>query len=318
VFPERSRRAVDLLRDRLAAGAYPPTPGPQLCQRLSADLFDATEDKHLRLIWHESAETSRDESDLVNELRELFRRENQGVRRVERLAGNVGVVELTLVPEVALAAPTLTAAMCLVQHTHALIIDLRAARGGSPDAVCYFASFFFPDGDTRLSDVIDGPDGAARQFWTYAYLPAPRYLDRPVYLLTSATTFSGGESLAYDLQALGRGTVVGETTRGGAHPSEVVSIAPHVELRLPVARPVNPITGGNWETVGVQPDVLASSAEAFGVAYQAALETIAGDEELPDVNRREAASALRGQARATPTESRSDEGGEAASSSATR
>jgi hypothetical protein len=309
VFPERSERAADLLHTQLTAGTYPRTCGPDLCQRISADLFEATDDKHLRLIWHESAATSRDESDLVNELRDQFRRENHGVRRVERLAGNVGLVELTLIPDVALAGPTLTAVMCLVQHTHALIVDLRATRGGSPDAICYFSSFLFPDGDTRLSDILDGPDGTARQFWTYPYLPGPRYLDRPVYLLTSATTFSGGESLAYDLQALGRGTVVGETTRGGAHPCEVVSLAAHVELRLPVARPVNPVTGGNWEAVGVQPDIPAPSDAALTVAYRSALETIAGNEGLSETDRREAVSALA---------SRSGAGGEAASSSATR
>jgi len=89
-------------------------------------------------------------------------------------------------------------------------------------------------------------------------------------VLTSATTFSGGEALAYDLQALGRATVVGETTRGGAHPSEVVLLTTQIELRLPVARALNPITGGNWEGVGVQPDIPAPATEALEVALEAA------------------------------------------------
>jgi C-terminal processing protease CtpA/Prc len=109
-----------------------------------------------------------------------------------------------------------------------------------------------------------------------------------VWILTSASTFSGGEALAYDLQALGRATVVGEVTRGGAHPSTLVSLAEHVELRLPVARSVNPITGGNWEAVGVQPDVAVPAAEALAVAERAALEAIAADEALPAASRSEA------------------------------
>jgi hypothetical protein len=253
IFPSSSAQADRFVRARLEAGAYPPVAGPELCDQLSADLFQVTEDKHLRLIWHDPAEGSQDEVELINGLRERFRRENHGVRRVERMPGNVGLIELTIIPELSASAPTLAATMQLVQHTEALILDLRPTVGGSPDAVTFFASFLFPDGDTRLSDIIEGPDGPTRQFWTAAYLPGPRYLERDVYVLTGPATFSGGESLAYDLQALSRAIVVGEPTRGGAHRSEVVSLAEQIELRLPTARTVNPITGGNWERIGVQP-----------------------------------------------------------------
>lgn len=81
VFPERAARAAALLRERLGEAGYEAT------DRISADLFEAIRDRHLRLIWHESAEGSRDEAELVAELREQFRLENQGVRRVERLSG---------------------------------------------------------------------------------------------------------------------------------------------------------------------------------------------------------------------------------------
>jgi C-terminal processing protease CtpA/Prc len=227
------------------------------------------------LIWHDSAEASRGVVELINELRERFRQENHGVRRVERMSENIGLIELTLIPELSAAGPTLAAAMALVQHTEALIIDLRATAGGSPDAVTFLASFLFPDGETRLSDIIEGPSGPARQCWTAAYLPGPRYLDRPVYVLAGPNTFSGGESLAYDLQALGRATVIGEPTRGGAHPSAIVSLAEHVELRLPIARSVNPITGSNWERVGVQPDIPVPADTALSVAHRQAIDTIA-------------------------------------------
>jgi C-terminal processing protease CtpA/Prc len=275
IFPARSAQAERFLRARLEAGAYPDIAGPELCELVSADLLKATDDKHLRLIWHDSAETSRDEAELIDELRERFRRENHGVRRVELMSENIGLIELTMIPELAASGPTLTAAMQLVQHTDALIIDLRPTLGGSPDAVTFLASFLFPDGETRLSDMVEGPGGLTQQFWTAAYLPGPRYLDRAVYLLAGPSTFSGGESLAYDLQALGRATVVGEVTGGGAHPSTIVSLAAQVELRLPIARPVNPITGGNWERVGVQPDIPVPADTALAVAHRHALDTIA-------------------------------------------
>jgi C-terminal processing protease CtpA/Prc len=276
VFPERSARAAELLRRRLDRRAYPPRLGPELCELVSADLLEASGDRHLRLLWHDDVEASRDEAELVAALREQIRLENHGVRRVELLPENIGLIELTIIPEASTGGATLAAAMHLVQHTDALILDLRATRGGSPDGVVVLASYLFPDGDVRLSDFVEGPSGPTRQYWTSAFLPGTRYLDRPVFVLTSTTTFSGGEALAYDLQALGRATVVGETTRGGAHPSEVVSLTEHVELRLPVARAVNPVTDSNWEGVGVQPDLPTAAADALEVARRAARERIAG------------------------------------------
>jgi len=61
-----------------------------------------------------------------------------------------------------------------------------------------------------------------------------------VYVLTSAVTFSGGEQLSYDLQQLGRATIVGETTRGGANPREGFTVHPHLEATISVAAAVNP------------------------------------------------------------------------------
>jgi C-terminal processing protease CtpA/Prc len=292
VFPDRAAEAEQLLRTRLGAGAYPSVAGPALCEQINADLLEVTDDRHLRLIWHQVADPGQDVEELVSELRERFRRENHGVRRAERLPGNVGLIELTAIPELSAAAPTLEAAMRLVEHTEALIVDLRPTLGGSPDAVAFLASFLFPDGETRLSDIVEGPHGPTRQFWTVDYLSVPRYLDREVYVLTSADTFSGGEALAYDLQALGRAIIIGESTRGGAHPSEVVSLVPHIELRLPTARTVSPITGGNWEGVGVQPDVQVAAHEALTTAYIRALTAIAGDPSRSPVSRDEAADAL--------------------------
>jgi hypothetical protein len=59
-------------------------------------------------------------------------------------------------------------------------------------------------------------------------------------------------------------------------------------LRLPVARAINPVTGGNWEGIGVQPDVQTPAIDALGVALHAALETISNDQALPHATRAEA------------------------------
>jgi C-terminal processing protease CtpA/Prc len=298
IFPDRAAAAERLLRANLGAGKYASPVDEQLCVLINEDLLAACADKHLRLIWHEASEDTgespQSDEELIAGLREMFRAENYGIQRVERLPGNVGLIALTIIPEAATAGDPIAAAMRLVQHTHGLILDLRATRGGAPDGVAFLASFLFPDGEVQLSDVIEGPNGPAHQFWTSGYLPGPRYLDRPVFVLVSSTTFSGGESLAYDLQALGRVTVVGEVTRGGAHPSTVVSLGDSVELRLPVARTVNPITGTDWEGVGVQPDIAVPAEGAMETAHAAILDQLLGGGDLPASVREEARLARAG------------------------
>jgi C-terminal processing protease CtpA/Prc len=291
IFPDRAAAADRLLRSKLRSGRYDSPVDEALCLRVNEDLLEACADRHLRLIWHDTSErdaTPHSDEDLVAELREMFRLENHGVRRVERLTGNIGVIELTVIPEAAAAGRVIAAAFELVQHTYGLILDLRATRGGAPDGVAYLSSFLFADGEVQLSDVVEGPHGPARQYWTSGYLPGPRYLNRPVLALVSGATFSGGEALAYDLQALGRATIVGEVTRGGAHPSTVVSLGDNVELRLPVARTINPITGGDWEGVGVTPDIAVPAIEALDVACRVILDAVLADTDTAQSVREEA------------------------------
>lgn len=294
IFPDRATAADTLLRSKLESGRYDLPVDEALCAIVNEDLLEACADKHLRLIWHETSdggEAPRSDEELIAELREMFRLENHGVRRVERLAGNIGLIELTLIPDANAAGRVIAAAFELVQHASGLILDLRAARGGAPDAVAYLCSFLFADGEVHLSDIVEGPHGPTRQHWTSGYLPGPRYLDRPVFALVSGTTFSGGEALAYDLQALGRAKIVGDVTRGGAHPSTVVSLGENVELRLPIARSINPITGGDWEGVGVIPDVAVPAAEALHVARREILDAVIADVSAPAAVREEARQA---------------------------
>jgi C-terminal processing protease CtpA/Prc len=157
---------------------------------------------------------------------------------------------------------------------YALVIDLRRNGGGSPLGVRFWNSYFLPDASTHLNDIYDGETGETRQFWTLDQLPRRRYLDRPIWILISGTTFSGGEEFCYNLQALGRATLVGETTRGGAHPTRSFPLTATLEITIPLARSINPVTGTNWEGTGVRPDIATTAEDAFPVAYRKALEHV--------------------------------------------
>jgi C-terminal processing protease CtpA/Prc len=295
IYPDRAAAAAVLLRSGVHDGRYADAVDEALLDLINEDLFEVCADKHLRLIWYEadaSGAAPQSDEEVIAVLREMFRLENHGVKRVERLAGNIGIIELTVIPDADSAGRVIAAAFELVQHTSGLILDLRATRGGAPDGVAYLSSFLFADGDVHLTDIVEGPNGPTRQYWTSGYLPAPRYLDRPVFALVSGATFSGGEALAYDLKALQRATVVGEVTRGGAHPSTVASVGKNVELRLPIARSISPVTGSDWEGVGVAPDIVVPAADALDTARRALLEAFVADSAASESVREEARTAL--------------------------
>jgi C-terminal processing protease CtpA/Prc len=180
----------------------------------------------------------------------------------------------------------------LVAGTYALIIDLRRNGGGHPNGVAFWCSYLFPEEPVHLNDIFHADTGETRQFWSLPYVPGPRYLDRPVYVLISSRTFSGGEDLCYTLQALGRAELIGETTGGGAHPTRPFPISAAVHIAIPFARSINPVTGTNWQGTGVIPDVPVPADEAYGAAYAKALRHVAGLGDIPPPVADEARDAL--------------------------
>jgi C-terminal processing protease CtpA/Prc len=153
----------------------------------------------------------------------------------------------------------------------ALIIDLRTNGGGNRESVALFASYFF-DQPTHLSDVVAPRTGERLSMWTRKDVDGKPYgSTRPVYILTSRATFSAAEDFAYAMQTRKRAIIVGEVTRGGAHPKAPFRLTSHFVALIPVAETISPITRTNWEGVGVQPDIVAPADDARSVATAAIL-----------------------------------------------
>lgn len=192
---------------------------------------------------------------------------NQGFEKAERLDDNIGYLDFRGFFPIENAAPVAAGAMAFLAHTSAMIVDLRQNGGGSPDMVAYMCSWFLPESPSvHLNDIYDRVADTIRQYWTVSHLPGPRFLNKPLCLLTSASTFSGAEEFAYNLQQNGRAKVVGERTGGGAHPTRWIRLHPHFALGVPFARAINPITGTNWEGQGLTPDIEVPAADALASA----------------------------------------------------
>jgi Peptidase family S41/N-terminal domain of Peptidase_S41 in eukaryotic IRBP len=308
VFPGLAAEISRFLENGLAEDRHAAVPDEQaLATALTQDLQSLNGDKHLRLL-HSVAELPGpagqaergDEAAELAAMTAFAERTAGGIARAERLDGNVGYLDLRplLFPPV-VAGEAVAAAMTLIAPAEVLLLDLRRCLGGSPDMVAMVCSYLFGDEPVHLIDIIDRPaaDGTAavRQSWTMPFAPGRRFgPDKPVFVLTSGTTFSGAEELSYDLQQLGRATVVGERTRGGAHPVERFPIRPHLQATIPIARAHSPVSGGNWEGTGVLPDVQVPAGEALGVAYQRALAHVLalGDEGARTETNAEARRAL--------------------------
>ena len=291
VFPEQAGQAATAIEARLEAGEYDDLDEITLTERLTRDLLEITGDRHLRVVLGGGPgprrqrigepEEPKDHEARRLAMRRMGRLDNFGIRQVERLDGNVGYLDVRRVAVPANAGPAIGAAMELVAGTHALIIDLRHNGGGAPEGVVFWCSYLLDERPTHLNDIFYADTGETRQFWALPDVPGTRYLDRPVFVLTSGHTFSGGEDLAYTLQALGRATVVGETTGGGAHPTRGFPISAAVHIGIPFARSINPVTGTNWQGTGVVPDVPADAERAYDVAYARALEKVLAMDDVP-------------------------------------
>jgi hypothetical protein len=278
LYPDVAATVSRVLAEGLGEGRYP-AEEPSLATAITADLQSVNGDKHLRLLYHADALPPRPPGDDTEEYVAMAQWADQtcgGVACARRFAGNVGYLELqpVLFPA-AIAGEIITAAMSLLATTDVLIIDLRHCLGGEPAMAAFLVSYLWDHEPAELSGLRERKDNQLKQIWTLPYVPGRRFGKvKPVYVLTSATTFSGGEQLSYDLQQLGRATIIGERTGGGAHAREGFPVHPHLEVTISVAEAVNPKTGGNWEGTGVAPDIQTIAGQAHNTAYELALKDV--------------------------------------------
>ncbi|MER6577545.1 S41 family peptidase, partial [Nonomuraea sp. NPDC001023] len=270
-------QVADLLRRRLTDGAYDVGGAAELARLVTADLQSVNGDKHLRLKHHADPVSPEQGAATLESIRRDYDASLGGAPRVELLDGGVAVVELApMLFPLEWAAEPLSAALTLASRAQALILDLRDNRGGDPDTVAFVCSYLL-DERTHLNTMHWRGGERGEQYWSLPHVPGARFGgSKPLYVLSSGSTFSAAEELAYDLQQLGRAVVVGEPTRGGAHPCKGWTVHPHLEATVPIGRAVNPVSGANWEGTGVQPDIPCAAAEALDRAHALALARPAG------------------------------------------
>lgn len=263
VFPDIGRKAADKIIESLAAGAYDKLSDPgAFAARLSTDVAAIAHDKHLRIDSFDAPVPPPGPAGGMP-------RSEAGIVRADKLAGDVGYIELAGFPPLPAFKPTVDKAMAALKGSRALIIDERRNGGGSPESVAYFVSFLLAaNHPVEISEIVSRiPNTNDFDRKRLDSQPTPvSFASIPVYVLTSKDTFSGGEDFAYSVQALRRAKIVGETTGGGAHPTGPADLGHGLVASIPFGRSENHITKTDWEGRGVQPDIAVAAPDALKTA----------------------------------------------------
>jgi hypothetical protein len=275
VFPEVGAKMSARLREASAGHEFDSVAdSAQFARRVTEELRAICKDKHLAVRPGSVPDPHHGGPMRRRGTAEDARRENFGFRSVEILPGNIGYIRFDEFHPSDEAKQVAAGAMAFVANCDALIFDLRNNGGGSPEMIRFLSSYLF-DRPTHLNSFYDRSNNKTSEFWTTESVPGQRLGEKlPVYVLTSARTFSGAEEFAYNLLNLKRATLVGETTGGGAHPVMPFRINDRFSMMIPYARAVNPITQTNWEGVGVKPHIETSASEALDRACQHAAEQL--------------------------------------------
>lgn len=279
VFPDMAEKLCAGLQKHLDDGDYDDiTEDEFFAYALTTHMQEICHDEHLWVKWHLNSlpdEEALRSSKKWRESQQLQAKvNNYGFYKVERMAGNIGYVDIRYFHRPSWGGDTAVAALNFLANMSAIIIDLRKCSGGYPGMISLISSYFLGTEPVHLSDIYWRDDDTTNHYWTLPYVPGQELDDKPLFLLTSKETFSAGEGFAYDLQARKRAIVIGEKTNGGAHPGASYRLNQHFEVFIPIGYLTHPITKQNWEGIGVTPDVQTESEEALMAAHKMALALI--------------------------------------------
>jgi hypothetical protein len=166
---------------------------------------------------------------------------NFGFTKVEILEANLGYIQMVKFSDFSddVAKKKIASIMNFVQHTNALIIDLRFNSGGQGETIDLFSSYFLSNKGTTINN-------------------SDQYISKPIYILTSNGTFSAAEKFTSLLQESKRAIVIGEKTIGGGHSGRSVSILDGFLAFIPTGGENDPL-----ENIGVTPDYPIKESETL-------------------------------------------------------
>lgn len=284
IFPEIAEKLSDFLSKRLEKGSYQDFASPESLEKaISNDLLEISNDLHFyfeynptlaQKLLQKSDDDWEDWQDVDCQELILGKYDNYHIVKAERLPGNIGYIKLNDFQPAECAGDIIVGALQFLTNTYALIFDIRNNGGGYPSMIQLIISYLVEPTSKLINSFYERKKDKYSQSWTLPYVPGKRFPDKPVYILTSQRTASGAEEFVYNLKMMERAIIVGETTRGAAHPVADFPISDLFVISLPIGRPINPISKDNWEGKGVTPHHQISQEKALEKAHFLALQDL--------------------------------------------
>ena len=268
-IPELGEKCAKDILVALKSNVYDTlTDAKEFTEKLTVDLQKITNDKHIKFRLIEASDIGENQEGSLHHPVRLFRlmqKEHVGFARFDWLEEEIGYLDIRRFYSPTEAKEVVISAMNFIAGANDIIIDLRENQGGAGELLPFFCSYFF-EKSTQLSSYYSREDDFTQEFWTYDNFTDKRFIDVPLFLLTSKKTFSAAEMFAYDLKVLHRAILIGDSTGGGAHSVDLFKIDDRFEIYISTSRAINPVTGSNWEGIGVIPDILVPSEVVLDTA----------------------------------------------------
>ncbi len=275
-YPEMALKMEQEINAKSKRGEYDSiSDGVKLAEKITADLRAVFDDKHLKLSYSadpisvNSGKAGAPSAAEIERARRKQTREHFGAQRIEILKGNVGLIQLNYFAPLDWAADTYAAMMNFVADTDALILDLRQNSGSFDIDTAPFISSYLFEKPVKVGEINWHETVETRQVWTSAQVPGRKYLNKPVYILTSRRTASGAEGFVSSLKNLKRATLVGETTMGATMPGMSHRVNEHFSVWISTGR--SRAGSAANENKGTPPDIAVAPENALKTAHLQAI-----------------------------------------------
>ena len=271
VYPEIVPEMGRFVKANIEEGKYDDVENlEELTKRIRKDFRQVSNDRHIWIDVMKNLPVKNSDVSDEEKIREL-QITNFGFVEFKLLEGNVACLRLDGFKDLKYARDTAIFFMNKLSRSDAIIIDLRNNHGGNSNMVHFLSSYFF-DQKVQLNSLYFREADSLATAWTDPDVPGEKLINQKIYILTGNNTTSASEAFTCTMKNYKRATIVGEHTRGAGHWNETFKYSEmDIFLEIPVARPINPVTGKGWELTGILPDIEIAEDRAFEKAYELAL-----------------------------------------------
>ena len=286
VIEAEGKRIAKAIKERYESGHYAGLNGPGLAQKMTADLYEISEDLHMVIIYDPESIIKDKES--KQEVRDMPNEAELALQKARAQSSNFGYQDFRWLPEKvavfsiagshskAYAQQHIDSMMQLADGANAIIIDVRSNGGGSPEGARYVQSYFIEQ-STPMIEFRNRQEPEPFIDNTFADVSGKKRVGLPLYILINGNCASACEDFAISSRDTGIATLVGENTAGAGYMNRFFPVNDTFQLSVSIAGAFSAKTGNSFQTVGVAPDHKVTAPDALTKAYALILEKFAAE-----------------------------------------